>query len=219
MPSALRSIEKLRNPSVQRNFTWEITGSLWTINGHAWEDAANRIVARPQLGATETWQLINHSPASHPVHIHLVDFDVISRTGGRNAVLPYEQAGQKDVVWLDPGETVVVEATFQPWDGVYMFHCHNSIHEDHSMMAAFNVTTLQSLNYTEPPRLADPMDPRFGSNAFSDADWQARRGDFSPGEIRERLRYFASLHAYTNPYKVEEELQDLWKSKVDGGIN
>lgn len=26
--------------------------------------------------------------------------------------------------------------TLQPWDGVYMFHCHNTIHEDHDMVTA-----------------------------------------------------------------------------------
>jgi len=53
-------------------------------------------------------------------------------------------------------EVVQVRARFEPWPGLYsafsayylnvgltdliVFHCHNLIHEDHDMLAAFNVT-------------------------------------------------------------------------------
>lgn len=52
----------------------------------------------------------------------LVDMHVIDRTGGNigRGVEPYEDKGLKDVVWLGPGETVFVEAAYQPWDGLYM---------------------------------------------------------------------------------------------------
>lgn len=43
--------------------------------------------------------------------------------------MPYESVALKDVVWLGPSETVRVIARYAPWDGVYMFHCHNLIHE------------------------------------------------------------------------------------------
>jgi FtsP/CotA-like multicopper oxidase with cupredoxin domain len=45
--------------------------------------------------------------------------------------MPYEAAGKKDVVWIAPGESVRVVARYAPWEGVYMFHCHNLIHEDY----------------------------------------------------------------------------------------
>lgn len=57
------------------------------------------------------------------IHIHLIDFQVISRTGGRNAVQPYEAVALKDVVLLGTNEKVRVIAKYVPWDGVYMFHC------------------------------------------------------------------------------------------------
>lgn len=74
--------------------------------------------------------------SAHPIHIHLVDFKVISRS--RRGVEPYE-AGFKDVVFLDENETAEVIARFHPWRGQYMFHCHNLVHEDGDMMAAFDV--------------------------------------------------------------------------------
>lgn len=44
-----------------------------------------------------------------------------------------------------------VIANYAPWSGVYMFHCHNLVHEDHDMMAAFNVTNidLKAFGYPE----------------------------------------------------------------------
>lgn len=99
---------------------------LWTINGHGFSDANNRVLANVPQGTVEIWELVNgRTMGSHPVHVHLVDFRVIQRTGGRGAVMPYESAGLKDVVWLGKGENALVEAHYAPWDGVYMFHCHN----------------------------------------------------------------------------------------------
>ena len=88
-------------------------------------------MAKPQRGAIEVWQLENKSGGwSHQIHIHLIDFQVIQRTGGINrGVEPYEAVALKDVVWLGPNEKVLVIARYAPWDGVYMFHCHNLIHE------------------------------------------------------------------------------------------
>jgi FtsP/CotA-like multicopper oxidase with cupredoxin domain len=74
------------------------------------------------------------------VHIHLVDFQILSRSRGKRGVLSYEKEALKDVVLLGENEKVQVIARYAPWDGVYMFHCHNLIHEDHSMTAAFNGT-------------------------------------------------------------------------------
>jgi hypothetical protein len=80
---------------------------------------------------------------------------IISRTGGRS-VLPYEKVALKDVVLLGKSETVRVIARYAPWDGVYMFHCHNLIHEDHDMMAAFNVSSLKDWGYPETTQFIDP---------------------------------------------------------------
>jgi hypothetical protein len=58
---------------------------------------------------------------SHPIHIHLVDFQVVRRSGsGRDYVEPYEAAALKDVVYLGRNEEVEVIANFAPWAGVYM---------------------------------------------------------------------------------------------------
>jgi hypothetical protein len=73
----------------------------------------------------------------HPVHIHLVDFQILDRDGAPPA--PYE-TGWKDPVVVHPNETVRVIARFEGCRGRYLLHCHNLEHEDRAMMARFDVT-------------------------------------------------------------------------------
>ena len=134
VPAALRNVDfpTPAGPTVDHHFKFERHNGEWRINDIGFADVANRVLANVPRGTVELWELENSSGGwSHPIHIHLVDFKVVSRQGGRNnQVYAYESQGLKDVVWLGPGETVKVEAHYAPWDGVYMFHCHNLIHED-----------------------------------------------------------------------------------------
>jgi FtsP/CotA-like multicopper oxidase with cupredoxin domain len=109
------------------------------------------------------------------------------------SVQPYESSGLKDVVWVGPGERVTVEAHYGPWIGAYMFHCHNLVHEDHEMMAVFNVTELSELGYDN-MELADPMDPRWLARPV-------REEAFEEDAIRRTVQEMAMLSAYTNPQK------------------
>jgi bilirubin oxidase len=130
LPSTLRNVPFPPSKSgVDRSFKFERNNDKWQINGHSWSDGPEqRVLAKPQRGAIEVWELENSSGGwSHPIHIHLVDFQVISRTGGRGQVLPYEQSALKDVVWLNTNEKVRVIARYAPWDGLYMFHCKSLI--------------------------------------------------------------------------------------------
>jgi spore coat protein A, manganese oxidase len=109
-------------------------GSQWTINGRGWE--SNFVSADPGQGDIEIWTLINTGGWTHPVHIHLIDFQIIDRNG----LEPGEhERGWKDVVLLHDGEVVRVVARFAPHRGKYMMHCHNIVHEDHDMMTQFEV--------------------------------------------------------------------------------
>jgi FtsP/CotA-like multicopper oxidase with cupredoxin domain len=127
----------------KRYFRVERSGTAepWTINGVTWEDviASNFKLASadPELGAVEVWEIENKSGGwFHPVHIHLIDFQVLSRNGKA----PYAwERGPKDVVYVGEGEKVEVAMKFGPHKGRYMVHCHNLPHEDHSMMFQFRV--------------------------------------------------------------------------------
>lgn len=213
LPSTLRTVALPPNKAgVDRTFRFERSNGLWQVNGVVFADVANRILAKPPRGTVEVWELVNGGGGwSHPVHIHLVDFQIISRDGAR-PVLPYEKEALKDVVWLGGSETVRVVARYAPWDGVYMFHCHNLIHEDHDMMAAFNISVLQDFGYSEKTRFIDPMEQRWRSKPINGAD-------FTPQAVQARLAEFAGLDAYNKVNEVEAKLEEYWRTKVAGTPN
>lgn len=107
---------------------------IWTINGRPFDPT--RVDAQPVLGTTETWLLFNVSPSTHLVHLHDVDWLVLSRNGAAPAA---HEAGLKETFRLDPGEFVLVATTFTDHLGPYMFHCHMLDHEDAGMMGTFEV--------------------------------------------------------------------------------
>jgi len=109
---------------------------MHTINGRMFE--MERVDERVRFGAIEIWRFVNDGPFPHPVHMHAVHFQVLSRTGGRNRVLPWE-AGWKDTVLVLPGETVEVIARFDSHRGMFLLHCHNLEHEDMGMMMNFQI--------------------------------------------------------------------------------
>lgn len=110
----------------------------WTINGRTFDH--QRVDARPVLGSSETWMLANTTSVgiSHYIHIHDIDWLMLSRNG--QPPLAHE-AGLKETFRLDPGEVVVVGSKFTDHLGHYMLHCHMLEHEDHGMMAGFEVVS------------------------------------------------------------------------------
>jgi len=180
---------------VSQTFNFENGGDArWTINGIDYDDVNNRVLARPQQGSTELWK-VNYAggPGTHPVHVHLVSFQIVSRTGGTRGLLPYEAAGLKDIVHLEPGESAEVLAVYGPWNGLYMFHCHNLIHEDNMMMAVFNITQLENQGYNVTTDYTDPMDPRFAPQWPQDNTWD-------DDQISSSISYYAGLHCYDSTY-------------------
>ncbi|KAH6671344.1 oxidase cueO precursor [Halenospora varia] len=194
--------------TIDQEFTFERTNGEWLINGIGFENIKNRVVAYPPQGKVQRWRLINKSGGwSHPIHIHLIDFQVVKRSGsGRSGVMPYEAAALKDVVYLGTNEEVEVIANFAPWSGVYMFHCHNLVHEDHDMMAAFNVSQvdLSTFGYPEKVSFNDPMAPLFRAKSFSGTDLNQVRDVLLP--------YFQNIDAYPDADSVLKALDDYYKN-------
>lgn len=118
-----------------REFRYERSGGLWVVNGKIWN--RNEIDANPQVGDVEIWRMYNNSNGwFHPIHLHLIDCQIIDRNG--QAPFVYEQ-GWKDVFYVGGNESVRVVGKYGPHSGKYMTHCHNLVHEDHDMMRAFQV--------------------------------------------------------------------------------
>jgi len=120
------------------------TGTQWTINGATWE----QITEEPQLGTIEVWRFVNPSGEVHPMHLHLVQFQIIDRqpitvvggvpTPSGPAVAPAAvEAGWKDTVAVGPLEIVRVIARFDDYAGLFPYHCHMLEHEDNAMMRQF----------------------------------------------------------------------------------
>ena len=133
IPTSLSSIAPLSNPVVTRNFSFD---GMSKINGLEYD--MERIDFQVPFGQTELWRFTTAGNAPHPVHIHGASFQVVSRTGGRGSLFPWE-AGWKDTVLLEDGETVEVLIRFESYRGIYLMHCHKLEHEDMGMMSNFEV--------------------------------------------------------------------------------
>ncbi|MBK8982134.1 MAG: multicopper oxidase domain-containing protein [Ignavibacteria bacterium] len=131
--STSSNIQPLSNPVVTRTFSFD---GMSRINGL--EFNMNRIDWTVPLHQTEMWVFVSNGNGPHPVHVHGASFQVVSRTGGRGRIFPWE-AGWKDTVLLDDGETVRVLIRFDNYSGIYLMHCHKLEHEDRGMMANFEV--------------------------------------------------------------------------------
>jgi spore coat protein A len=103
------------------------------------------ITENPALGATEVWEMYNFTEDAHPIHIHLVQFEVVGReafgggpsVAGTNGPLPWE-TGFKDTIIAYPGEITRVKMRFD-YPGFYVWHCHIVEHEDNEMMRPYHV--------------------------------------------------------------------------------
>lgn len=134
IPDELSSVPAPDPAASVRERTFRFTSQMMAhrINGRSFE--MERIDERVPFGETEIWSFVNESGLPHPVHLHATHFRVLSRTGGRGQVMPWE-AGVKDTVLLHPFETVRVAVQFTAHRGLFLLHCHNLEHEDMGMMA------------------------------------------------------------------------------------
>ena len=150
VPGVLASYEDLTTPQaigrsvITRNFVFERTNGMYAINGKFWD--VNRFDANPRLGTTEIWRMINKSGGwFHPIHIHLINFQILDRVTKGTASGPYAwERGRKDVVAIPENSEarVIIKwdaAEYHNFTGPYMMHCHNVDHEDHDMMTQFQV--------------------------------------------------------------------------------
>jgi spore coat protein A, manganese oxidase len=177
IPAQLPSIARLTTTLPDRFLTLNETAympldipvqaQMGTLNqgGLNFEDP---ITENPMLNDTEIWSLINLTGDTHPVHLHMVMFQVLDRTkfdaeafkeaqdaylasdkkGGppkpmdyvKGAPQPPEpwEMGWKDTVMASPEYITRIIATFD-LPGLYVWHCHILEHEDMDMMRPFFV--------------------------------------------------------------------------------
>jgi len=141
VPSELRPFAPISSgvlaTAKRRQFEFERRHGVWVINGEPVD--LDRIVARPKVGDHEIWRFVNKSGGWwHPIHVHLEFARIISRDGG---VPPLERDGvaRADSILLGPNSEVEAFYRFRDFPGAWVFHCHNIEHEDHFMMARWQL--------------------------------------------------------------------------------
>ncbi|WCN36765.1 multicopper oxidase family protein [Aneurinibacillus uraniidurans] len=132
---------------------------LLLLNNKGFHDQP--ITETPSNGTIEVWELVNKTPDTHPIHLHLVQFQIVNREKftlvNGNVVLsgnpippdPNEQ-GWKDTVRANPDEVTRIIARFGPFTGIYPWHCHILEHEDHDMMRPYEVLQNHGFNPCTP---------------------------------------------------------------------
>jgi spore coat protein A, manganese oxidase len=120
------------------------------INEKEYEDP---VTESPKLGSIEKWRFLNTTDDSHPMHLHLVQFQILERQGFDPAALRSgnvkligparppqpNEAGRKDTAVVNPGEVLTLLIRFDGYAGRYVFHCHMLEHEDNDMMRPYEV--------------------------------------------------------------------------------
>jgi spore coat protein A, manganese oxidase len=137
LPDTLRPIEPLDPGQAVQVRSFEIRADenvTWTINGLSFDGA--RVDARPVIDTTEIWEFDKPGAAGfHPMHVHLVQFQILDINGEPP---PLHMQGWMDTVPGVQGKSRVI-CRFADQLGLYVFHCHILEHEDHHMMAQFEV--------------------------------------------------------------------------------
>jgi len=135
-------------------------GVLATVGGNLvavpkrWGDG---ITETPVPNSTEVWEIFNTTVDAHPIHVHLVGFQVVNRqaldpvallagnlvpTGA--LILPNpNEVGYKDTVIALPGQITRIKAKFDI-AGLYVWHCHIVEHEDNEMMRPYLVAAAKN---------------------------------------------------------------------------
>src|ERR1700735_590696 len=159
LPAVLRPIEKLAESSAvkTRLLSLDEVDDLvqnpvkMLLNNTSWHMP---VTEDPLLDSVEIWNLINPTDDSHPIHLHLVKFQILDRrrfptfaylsekqlkfTGQPVPPEPSE-AGWKDTVRAEPGMVTRIIVRFDGYPGRYVWHCHILEHEDNEMMRPYQV--------------------------------------------------------------------------------
>ncbi|HEX3892516.1 MAG TPA: multicopper oxidase domain-containing protein, partial [Terracidiphilus sp.] len=112
------------------------------------------VTEKPVIDTTEIWELVNLTEDTHPIHLHMVRFQLLDRrpfdvfdyqdkgtlryTGAAIPAAP-EESGWKDTIRCERGHVTRIIVPFVGYTGRYVWHCHILEHEDNEMMRPFDV--------------------------------------------------------------------------------
>ncbi len=137
------SLDEYEHPTTKR--------MLMLLDGKYWKDPVSET---PRLGSVEIWSFVNTTEDTHPIHLHLVRFQILDRqpfdvdtlqtTGQMRTIgkaVPPEPAeqGWKDTVQAYPSTITRIAVRFEGYAGRYVWHCHVLEHAANEMMRPFDV--------------------------------------------------------------------------------
>jgi spore coat protein A len=159
LPAALRPVVKTaeslavktrRIPLIE-NKSGNGDSMMMLLGGMHWNMP---VTENPTLDTVEIWELINTTEDSHPIHLHLVKFQLLDRqafdepyfyrtrrirfTGPVEPPEPFE-AGWKDTIRAHSNMITRIIVKFEGYAGRYVWHCHVLEHEDNEMMRPYEV--------------------------------------------------------------------------------
>jgi spore coat protein A, manganese oxidase len=159
LPTVLRPIERLAESSAVKTRVLSLdeiddlvqNPVKMLLNNTSWHMP---VTENPILNSVEIWSLINPTDDSHPIHLHLVRFQILDRRRfqtfayisekqlkftGQPVPPDPSEAGWKDTVRAEPGMVTRIIVRFDGYPGRYVWHCHILEHEDNEMMRPYQV--------------------------------------------------------------------------------
>ncbi|WP_029923286.1 multicopper oxidase family protein [Nevskia soli] len=160
LPARLRTIERIPEASAVRTRTMTlreyadpVSGetTLLLLNGKHWHDP---VTEKPELNTVEIWELVNLTEDTHPIHLHLVRFQVLDRrsfsvqeyrSSGKMVYLGQPippkagETGWKDTVQAFQRSVTRIIVRFEGFTGRYLWHCHIMEHAGNDMMRPLEV--------------------------------------------------------------------------------
>jgi spore coat protein A, manganese oxidase len=159
LPPALRPVPRIAESLAARTRTHHIVeymdrgggSQLMLLNGVHWDMP---VTERVTLDSVEIWSIVNPTDDSHPIHLHMVRFQLLDRqaydaeghrltgrmkfTGPPVPPEPHEM-GWKDTVRAHASMVTRFIVRFEGYKGRYVWHCHILEHEDNEMMRPYDV--------------------------------------------------------------------------------
>jgi spore coat protein A len=124
---------------------------MMLLNATYWHQP---VTENPVLDSTEIWEFVNLTDDTHPIHLHMVRFQILNRQrfdvdehlmSGKMVfagplIPPAEnEIGWKDTVRADAGLITRIIIPFEGYAGRYVWHCHVLEHAANEMMRPFQV--------------------------------------------------------------------------------
>jgi spore coat protein A len=159
LPAVLRPVPKIAEADAVRTRMLTIVeymnrggdSHLMLLNGAHWDMP---VTERVFLDTVEIWSIVNPTDDSHPIHLHMVRFQILDRrpfdediyrmTGRMKYMGPAvppepNEAGWKDTARAHSNMVTRIIVRFEGYTGRYVWHCHLLEHEDNEMMRPYEV--------------------------------------------------------------------------------